>query len=729
VIGREEVTVESAESAEDPEYGDASLRPLCLLSALSAVISSLPASFPGPLKSVKFQLLAGLSIRCEFGARLLTNCGATMNVQIEKRCPVCGSTYDSSLSYCTRDGQPLVAADPMIGELLDGKYRIESVVGRGGMGVVYKATHIHIDTEYAVKVLHPELVANQSAIERFRIEARAAGRIRHPNAIQVTDFGITPERFVYLVMEMVEGDSLRRLLETVNSFDLYRASHILSQACAAVEAAHQRGIIHRDLKPDNIIVTQKDGVDSVKVLDFGIAKLRDTSPLTTPLSAPLTQAGTLIGTPEYMSPEQCRGQQLDPRSDVYSLGIILYEMLSGELPFTGGNTLEIVIQQLNNPPRPLRLIDPRIPETVERVVTRALEKSPAGRQSSPLELSAEFNAAISTAAGEDPNKTLVDRLPEKLEVRKTRVAEAPVIARPSNEPPTPAPASLPANHIDDRATATAEKSGSLALAVGAGLLVALVGIGAYMVLRRRPPGPGPTPVVAPTTPVGMVLIPPGRFTMGPNNTLGPNGGEVEQDARSVDIKAFYIDQYEVTNEAYQKFVATERRSPTTWDNGKYAAGEERFPVTGVTWQDAADYARWVGKRLPREEEWEYVARGGDKGFLYPWGNDLINGHANVQPASSPSLVSVGSFNNDRSVFGNVFDLAGNVSEWVEDSLVYDTRLKVIRGGNIAENPPMTNTRRLYDFRDFPVNAKENDEYRKTTLRKVGFRCARDAVVR
>ncbi len=433
-----------------------------------------------------------------------------MTVQLEKKCPACGTTYDNSLSYCTKDGQALVPADPMIGQFLDGKYRIESVLGRGGMGVVYKATHIHIDTEYAVKVLHPELVANQSAIERFRIEARAAGRIRHPNAIQVTDFGITPERFVYLVMEMVDGDSLRKLLEEANGFNLRRVSHILNQTCAAVQAAHERGIIHRDLKPDNIIVTQLNGIESVKVLDFGIAKLRDTSPLTTPLSAPLTQAGTLIGTPEYMSPEQCRGQQLDPRSDVYSLGIILYEMLCGQLPFSGGSTLEIVIQQLNNPPRPLRVIVPSIPEPVERVVSRALEKEPGGRQSSPLELSAEFNAAISDAAGEDPNKTLVDRPLEKLEVRKTRVAVAPVITPTNVAPLSPALAPLPASHLDDRATPNAEKPGRLALAVGAGLLVALVGIGVFMVLNRpRPPRPGPTPVVAPTTPVGMVLIPSG----------------------------------------------------------------------------------------------------------------------------------------------------------------------------------------------------------------------------
>ena len=213
--------------------------------------------------------------------------------------------------------------------------------------------------------------------------------------------------------------------------------------------------------------------------------------------------------------------------------------------------------------------------------------------------------------------------------------------------------------------------------------------------------------------------------MGPNFTLGPNGREDEQAARSVEIKAFYIDQYEVTNEAYQKFVATGHRSPITWQNGSFAPGEERFPVTGVTWQDAADYAKWVGKRLPAEAEWEYVARGGEKGFLYPWGNDLINGNANVQPASRFLLAPVGSFSKDRSAFGNVFDLAGNVSEWVDDSYEFDSRLKVIRGGNIAEKRPITNIRRLCDFPDIPGIEEEKKGYLTTTLPKVGFRCAKD----
>jgi len=650
-----------------------------------------------------------------------------MNLQADKKCPGCGSTYDSSLSYCTKDGQALVAVDPLIGQLLDGKYRLESVLGRGGMGVVYKATHIHIDTQYAVKVLHPELVANQSAIERFRIEARSAGRIRHPNAIQVTDFGITPERFVYLVMEMVDGISLRKLLENEQVLNLDRTNHILAQACAAVDAAHQRGVIHRDLKPDNIIITQSEGVDSVKVLDFGIAKLRDTSSLTRPTSAPLTQAGTLIGTPEYMSPEQCRGKQLDPRSDIYSLGIILYEMLCGMQPFVGDTTLEIVIQQLNNPPRPLRVVDPRIPEEIERVVMRALDKDPGGRQSNSLQLSAEFSAAIDDSRDGAPRTTVVGVPFERAESRKTVSMNEGTISVPE-EPGIPTPKTLVQEVV--RPDTTKQKGASKApFAIAAALILGLVILGGYMVFKNRFPSnegttPTPTPVVPAAAPAGMVLIPGGKFTMGPNFTMGTTGKEDEEAARVVEIKPFYIDQYEVTNEAYQKFVATGRVQPKGWADDSYPNGEGRYPVTGVSWQDAQDYATWAGKRLPKEEEWEYVARGGAKEYLYPWGNDWIGGNANVLRSSKWLLAPVGSFSQDRSALGDVFDLAGNVSEWVGDSYQFDRRLKVIRGGNAIEK--QLNTQRLCDFPVAPGAGKDKDAYERSTLRKVGFRCARDA---
>jgi serine/threonine-protein kinase len=645
-----------------------------------------------------------------------------MNVQAEKKCPACGSTYDSSLLYCTKDGQPLIASDPLIGQVLDERYRIEAVLGRGGMGVVYKATHIHIDTEYAVKVLNPELVSNQSAIERFRIEARAAGRIRHPNAIQVTDFGITTERIVYLVMELIDGISLRKLLEEEKYFDLRRAAHILSQTCGAVEAAHQSGVIHRDLKPDNIIITRAGADECVKVLDFGIAKLRDTSPLAQPL-APLTQAGMLIGTPEYMSPEQCRGQLLDPRSDVYSLGIILYEMLCGELPFNAFGTMEMVIKHLNEQARPLREIVASTPEGVERVVLRALEKDPARRQSSALELSAEFNAALEAALkvtpGPDQSTALLGEQPVSPEPRKTVVVDHPAAFTPS------APV---ARKVAGAAPPKPRKLNPLVLALAGALLVAVIGFGAYTAFKPDPPTPTPTPAATtPSPPPGMVLIPGGKFSMGQ-----PDGPEDERPAHMVEVRPFYIDQHEVTNEAYQKFTnATKHRLPEHWSEGTYPRGSAALPVTHVTWQDAADYAKWAGKRLPREEEWEYVARGGEKGLRYPWGNEWRDGFANVRRPSGSTLAPVGSFRMDRSPFGDVYDLAGNVSEWVEDSYRngYDARpdhnFKVIRGGNIAERQPITNTSRLFDYPDLPEDAEQKAEYVKITMPKVGFRCAKD----
>jgi serine/threonine-protein kinase len=601
------------------------------------------------------------------------------------------------------------------------------------MGVVYKATHIHIGADCAVKVLHPELVSNQSAIERFRIEARAAGRIRHPNAIQVTDFGITPDRVVYLVMEMIDGTSLRRLMEEATTFDLRRASHILNQTCAAVEAAHQRGVIHRDLKPDNVIVTGTGDSETVKVLDFGIAKLRDTSRLDAQVSAPLTQAGMLVGTPEYMSPEQCRGQQLDPSSDVYSLGVILYEMLTGELPFTGGSTMEIVVKQLNDPPRHLREHAPSLPVSVERVVLRSLSKNPADRQSSPVQLSAEFETAINARAERFPTQVGFDA-PDLPKGRRTVVVdrEAPVPDKPRPFTPVPdqKPAPEPEPAVAVEAVDAAEpadqkappKGANTASVVASLLIIASLAAGAYMVFKPSVAKPPPPPVreSAQTAPAGMILIPGGQFTMGRNS-----GRPEERPEHVVDIKPFYIDQFEVTNEAYQKFVAAGHQAPEGWEGGKYPPGRGSEPVIHVSWKDATEYAKWAQKRLPKEQEWEYVARGGSKELLYPWGNDWVEGYANVIQSTGSVLAAVGSYNKDRSAFGDVFDLAGNVSEWVDDSwsnaynLPPDDRYKVFRGGNIAEKQPskITNTSRFADFPDTPDP--------KITMPKVGFRCAKD----
>lgn len=295
---------------------------------------------------------------------------------------------------CPDDATPLQAdstvmgdapRDPLIGRILDEKYRLDDRLGTGGMGTVYRATHLLIDRPVAVKVLNPRFVEDEAAQTRFRREARAAGRLQHSNAVTVTDFGRTADGFVYLVMELLEGRTLRDVLAREAPLDAARSVSLMLQISAAVAAAHEAGIIHRDLKPANIFIVQrKDAPPFVKVLDFGIAKLaaesfEDDDPKT------LTAVGVMIGTPKYMSPEQCDGAALTPASDVYSLGIILYEMLTSTTPFTGTSPLAIAIKHSSQEPRPPREWVVTIPQALEEIVLQALEKKPEDRPQNAAE--------------------------------------------------------------------------------------------------------------------------------------------------------------------------------------------------------------------------------------------------------------------------------------------------------------------------------------------------------
>src|SRR3989440_7308918 len=305
------------------------------------------------------------------------------------QCPQCGRQFDSDVTVCPEDGTPLSAdstvadnapPDPLVGVVLDDKYRLDARLGVGGMGTVYHATHLLIERPVAVKVLNPRLVADETAKERFRREARAAGRLQHTNAVAVTDFGETREGLVYLVMELLEGRPLRDILAHESPLDAARAVSLMLQVAAAVEAAHEAGIIHRDLKPGNIFLVQRpDAPYIVKVLDFGIAKIAPEGGADVSLHDTLTGTGVMIGTPRYMSPEQCDGAQLTPASDVYYLGVILYEMLTGQTPFTGASPLALALKHSSESPQPLREIVPTIPPALESVVLHALEKNPQER--------------------------------------------------------------------------------------------------------------------------------------------------------------------------------------------------------------------------------------------------------------------------------------------------------------------------------------------------------------
>ena len=318
------------------------------------------------------------------------------------KCPRCAKQYPDDVHVCPLDLTPLradetvadVIIDPLLRRVFDGKYRLDELLGGGGMGTVYRATHLLIDRPVAIKVLSQRFVGDSTAKQRFHREARAAGRMHHPNAVSVTDFGATTDGYLYIVMELLEGRTLRDLLARQAPLDVARAVSIMLQTCAAVGAAHDAGLIHRDLKPANIFIEQRANTPAVvKVLDFGVAKFAVEEQADDDYQT-LTQVGAIIGTPRYMSPEQCSGSgSVTTASDVYSLGIIFYEMLSGVTPFNAETPLAIALRHVTETPRPLREIVPAVPEKLEAIVHKALAKHPSERFTDANKLRLEILAA------------------------------------------------------------------------------------------------------------------------------------------------------------------------------------------------------------------------------------------------------------------------------------------------------------------------------------------------
>ena len=331
------------------------------------------------------------------GAQFCTHCGA-------RTAHLWGGEAPASLSTVETGGGPrgdvFEAGDSLVGRVLDGKYEIIAPLGAGGMGAVYRARRVLIGDEVAVKVLHSRLTGDEKLVERFRREARAAAQLHHPNVVTIHDYGEArgPGGFAYIVMELVRGESLRALLKREGRLDPRRAVSLMRDVCAGVAAAHRRGIVHRDIKPDNIIVTPPDedrDTESVKVVDFGIAKLRDLAAE----GSTLTEAGMMVGTLFYMSPEQCKGEPLDSRADVYSLGAMLHEMLAGAPPFTASNITSLIFKHVGEPPPPLPE-DLHVPAALRAAVLRALSKDPDARPRDASEFSREIQAALTSAPPE-----------------------------------------------------------------------------------------------------------------------------------------------------------------------------------------------------------------------------------------------------------------------------------------------------------------------------------------
>lgn len=318
-----------------------------------------------------------------------------------KKCPACSRLYEPSANFCLKDGQPLEsvegldpsveALDPFVGMVLDDKYEIESLIGKGSIGNVYKARHLGIGLPVAVKILHSSLVPDVAYVARFRREARSATSVQHPNLVLVMDLGVTADKIFYIVMEFVDGVNLADLLESERQLEVARACKLMKQVCLAIDAVHQKNIIHRDLKPSNILIANSGLLtETAKVIDFSLAKMYidetgDLSPDT---------IGLASLSPEYLSPEQVEGNSIDPRTDIYCLGIIFYKMLTGAVPFREKTTAALLKKHITDLPRPLREIRPEIPSALEAVVLRALAKNPRDRQQTTALLAEEIEKAV-----------------------------------------------------------------------------------------------------------------------------------------------------------------------------------------------------------------------------------------------------------------------------------------------------------------------------------------------
>jgi tRNA A-37 threonylcarbamoyl transferase component Bud32 len=317
------------------------------------------------------------------------------------QCPSCSATVQDSLRFCPQCGTVLASStgtqmrDPLLGQVLGGKYTVVRLLGEGGMGAVYEGEQQLGTTKrkVAVKTLHPHLSRDPKIKARFEREVGTIAELDHPNTIQVYDFGVAADGILYIVMEFLHGKSLADLIEKEGSLTPVRAQGILEQICGSLEEAHGRGIVHRDLKPDNVVLVERAGKkDFVKVLDFGIAKRSREEDKE---EQKLTQQGMVLGTPPYMSPEQFTGNPIDLRSDIYSLGVMAYEMLSGRLPFKADTAWEWATQHMTQPPIPIESLaeGARVNEAMRATLRRALAKPPAERFQSVHDFYAAFSGA------------------------------------------------------------------------------------------------------------------------------------------------------------------------------------------------------------------------------------------------------------------------------------------------------------------------------------------------
>ncbi len=584
------------------------------------------------------------------------------------------------------------------GKVFQGKYKVIKMIGSGGMGQVYVANHIALGSKVAIKVLNTTFIGDEEeATDRFKREAKATAAIDHPNAVKVFDFGVE-DNVCYLVMEYLNGESLRKRLTRLKQFSIPEALNLIQQVCSVLEAMHHKGIVHRDLKPDNIFFHNQEDREVVKVLDFGIAKVSGS----TLSEGKLTSTGALLGTPHYMSPEQCQGMKLDGRSDLYSFGVILYELLCGSLPFEAENTLSMLFKHVRDNPINIKQVMPELPQSIADVVMKLLEKQPKNRYQSAKEFAQVFSETVQS----NP----ITRNTNSISTEKIVYVDVP---RPQNIV------------VENVAPSTNPFVKYAVSSIAIVLIFSIFGIwkmssSEVNIVNSSSPTPIDTAKKLSEKEIllkeNFVLIPATSATIGTNGKKcdyipGCTVEDFEKPAHGVNLEAYYIGKYEVTNADYYEFIkATNYNVPTNWDKEtkSFSDGAAKLPVNQISWDDVVAYCKWrkekekIDFRLPSEAEWEYAARGNSEA-LFPWGDDwdssFVYGAKPADRIKNPASIDVPPNNSsDRSPFG-IFAMAGNVAEWTSSSFnaypnsAYEKKVtekdqecRVVKGGSFNAEP-------------------------------------------
>lgn len=542
-----------------------------------------------------------------------------------------------------------------------GECRIVRLIKKGGMGEVYLAEDLKLPRRVAVKTLRGELV-DEEMTKRFINEAAALAKASHPNVVAIYDIG--RERGLYFIkMQYVEGRDLSELIKAQGGPLAWRSAlRIIRLAAKGLQAVHNQNLLHRDIKPANIMYSNDA---RVLVMDFGLVREHDAGELTVP--------GGVVGTPPYMAPEQCQSRfKLDERCDVYALGATLYFLLTARSPFEG-TVVEVMTQKATGrKPSPVTELNPHVPHAVSDFLSRAMAVQRERRPATASQFQKEVDELLKSA----PEPPLTER--------ETSGVSASI----GETQPLPELAPLQLIPLDPSLDEPLRRYVPWVIGI-----CAVVGIAALVIGLRiaYPPDAPPAPSIAAQKTIhahpGMVRIEKGWVEVGasreriitffrqfPNIKEGSDdfdtaveGNLAEVPARK-EVAAFWIDQYEVTNAEYAKFIRkTGRRPPEHWNGAEPPPGEDNFPVVMVTYDDAAAYAAFVGKKLPTTEQWVRAFRG-DKSTLFPWGDDYRSNWVNCRENTSfTGLAAVDATPQDVSPF-QVFNLVGNVAEYIRDPI-------------------------------------------------------------